>query len=269
MKKIILFLLVLVSNCFSQYNPQFLTQPSVGYQINLAHPDAQGLTAFYLFNEGHGGKIYDISGNGGIGVLTNLTPLDAWVTGRDGYAIEFDGTANDKIVFSDVSVSTTFTFSVWIRPNSPSGSYGVITMNAAGSLGFEHRGSGAGGPAGLMDFFHDGTDHHSDSPLIDQAWNHFACSVLEGSYTFYLNGVPDGTDTGADAMTFQIFGDHGSEPYLGAISDVRFYDRSLTSEEIWSLFIYPYAIFEQPPGRILAAAAVAAVERRRLIIAND
>lgn len=117
MKKIILFLLLLVSsNCLAQYNPQFLSQPPVGYQINLAHPDAQGVVGRWLYNEGSGFTLFDLSPHGNDGTLTGpMFPLQDWVAGRDGWALDFDGTNDHILVNNSVSLTITgsITMSIW------------------------------------------------------------------------------------------------------------------------------------------------------------
>ena len=96
--KILLILLLFASNCFAQFISQFNRQPSVGYQINLSHPDAQGLFGFWLFNEGSGLKVYDLSSYSQDGTLINMDEAD-WIVGLDGWALDFDG-SNDYMVIN-------------------------------------------------------------------------------------------------------------------------------------------------------------------------
>ena len=134
MKKIIIFLLLLVSSdCFAQYNPQFLWQPGVGNQINLAHPDAQGLSGHWLFNEGLSFTLFDLTPYGNNGTLTGpMQPWEDWIPGRDGWALEFDGD-NDYIDFSSTSLSQhtykEFTFSLWHKSRDSNVSDDEIKLN--------------------------------------------------------------------------------------------------------------------------------------------
>lgn len=265
------FFFLLVFSTFSFAQQYVNIKPSPGTQIYWSQSSSIGLIGFWLLNEGSGNVVSDLSGSGSDGTLTNMTPLTAWIPGKDGYALEFDGT-NDRIVIPAVGVTTTFSFSVWIKPSSQTESYGNVGGSADAFDNIFYRGSGAGGSAGLLNFWHDGADHHNNTPLIDNVWSHYVVSANAGSYTHYLNGVPDGTGSANDAFNWEIFGDDDlDETFKGALSDIRIYNRYLTPEEIWSLYVYSYAIFEKPLyGRMLAAAAVAAaVERRRFIITND
>jgi hypothetical protein len=66
MKKIAIFLVLLITTSASA---QYM-KPMLGRQINHAH----GLSDFvgcWLMNEGAGDKVYDLSGNGKDGTLTN------------------------------------------------------------------------------------------------------------------------------------------------------------------------------------------------------
>lgn len=266
--KVLLILLLSVSGLFSQV---FYQEPSLGAQINLSHLNAKSLSLFWLFNEGSGQTVYDLSLNERNGTLTNMDETD-WVPGRDGWALEFDG-SNDHVIIPDVSVTTTFTYSIWIRPSSQTDSWGGIGGSADAFDIFYYRGSDSGGNEGLISFWFDAADHHNNTALINNIWSHFAIVVNAGGYTFYLNGLPDGTQvSGVDAFIFEILGsDDFADAFKGALSDIRIYNRALTSEEIWLLYTHSYVIFEHPLyGRVLAAAvAAAAVERRRSIITND
>ena len=57
-------------------------KPYRGIQLNRQHPLARGLVGCWLVNEGTGDKVFDYSGNGNNGILTNMDEAD-WVSGRD------------------------------------------------------------------------------------------------------------------------------------------------------------------------------------------
>ncbi len=299
-KKIILFLFIFVSNCLAQYVPQFLTQPPVGYQINLAHPDAQNLFGLWILNESSGGTIYDLSRNGHDGILTNMDSGTDWVAGRDGSALDFDGT-DDFIDFgagADAYNPGTKSMSVvqWI----------FIRDTGGGDVwrGLQKRGTGAAADqAGWQVSGGDGTGDMANTTWADGGGNSVAISSTDygvgsstgwlqivvtwnnpaGELKLYLNGVfkETGANTGTPAgmnittarnMTFGCSWQISQNQHLDGIGSYMsiYDDRVLTLQDVWSLYIYPYAMWEQPPGRILAAAAAAAaVERRRFIRVND
>ncbi len=267
MKKILLiFLLVFVSDCFPQYIPQFLNKPSVGYQINLARPDAQGLVGFWIFNEGVGNKVFDLSAHGNDGTLTNMIE-DDWVAGRDGWALDFDG-INKRIHLPDIEFGGTnpITISAWVLANVVDGSDNMVSQGTQIVL----RINGANIQFILNSFSTNDrvTTAHNMSIGV---WYHIVGTYnTGGDIVVYIDAVEKGrvTPTGTyanDTAGFRIGSLGVNDHWDGLISDVRIYQRAFSAQEVLSLYTYPYAVFEQPPGRILAAAA-AAIRRRGAII---
>lgn len=72
------------------------TKPKPGCMIDPTHPLSRGLVGCWLFNEGAGSRLTDISGYGNHGVLTNMNPESDWVGSPHGGALDFDG-SNDFI----------------------------------------------------------------------------------------------------------------------------------------------------------------------------
>ncbi len=65
-----------------------ILKPVRAMQLNRSHPLARGLVGCWLFNEGTGGKVFDLSGNNNIGTLKNNT---SWSSGQFGSVLNFDG----------------------------------------------------------------------------------------------------------------------------------------------------------------------------------
>jgi len=287
MKKITLFLFLLVSNCFPQLVPRFQHQPPVGYQINLGHPDAQSLIGLWLFNEGLGGKVFDLSPYGRDGSLENMNSRDDWVGDEHGFALDFDG-SNDRINVGQIDISGLLELSILVRFrwNEQTGDEQTLTSNfdtpQAGHL-FRLE------PAGNhLEVFVEATGSLVGGSFTDLTvdsfddW-HIAVFTYNSvdALRCYLDGIESTTNFSADgtlattASTNEFwFGNtpHSAlnDQFRGRIDFVLLFDRTLTATEVQKFQIYQYAMFDQPPGRILAAAvAAAAVERRRLIIAND
>ena len=98
-------------------------KPARGTQINRAHPLAKGLAGCWLFNEGSGLKVFDLSGNGNSGTLLNMEEAD-WTSGDDGYAIEFNG--DDEVIRiednSSIDIDAEdFSIAIWIKPTNITG----------------------------------------------------------------------------------------------------------------------------------------------------
>ncbi len=103
----------------------YTLKPPLGYRIDPFHPLARGLVACYLMNEGGGNQIFDIAGEN-TGAFVNDTH---WVTGRNGPAIDFDGT-NDYINlgnFLGAGISL-FTVALWFRPDVLTGRNALINQ---------------------------------------------------------------------------------------------------------------------------------------------
>jgi len=61
---------------------------------NLGLPISRGIVGLWLFNEGSGGQVFDLSGNGNIGTFGVAAPV--WVSGKHGSALKFNA-SNDVV----------------------------------------------------------------------------------------------------------------------------------------------------------------------------
>ncbi len=277
--KILLILLLFASNCFAQFLPQFNRQPEVGYQINLAHPDAQGLVGFWLFNEGLGMKAYDLTPYGNDGTLTNMDEAD-WVVGRDGWALNFDDTEGEFIqIPSGVTLLTAgqpFTISWWEKINADTDNFPARFILAidgdADEFSIIRSNNGAYIPLHIgLGNNTGGTNHQTPNgaPTIAESvgiWRHWVVtgvdpvSTANSDFVFYTDGIQYPTQDGGSLVTFsgnQIGYDGQDNGANCQMSNIMILKRQLPDKEVVSLFVNQYAMFEQPPGRILAAAAAA------------
>jgi hypothetical protein len=88
--------------------------------LPLSPPSGSGLVAHWTFDDGSGGIAIDATGNGYDGTLHNMDTSKAWVSGRIGDALEFDG-INDFVDVgspSKLENLTAFTYAAWIFPKS-------------------------------------------------------------------------------------------------------------------------------------------------------
>src|SRR3990167_6135641 len=78
-----------------------------------------GLVGYWSFDVGKGGaKAVDMSGRGNNGTLTNMNTTAAWVGGKIGNALNFDG-SNDFVNATKLSLGTgNFSFSAWVNLQS-------------------------------------------------------------------------------------------------------------------------------------------------------
>ena len=80
---------------------KWLQKPPLGVGLDFTHPLAQGLVGCWLFNEGSGDKVNDLSGNGNVGTLQNMafpsTVVSGWNPGKDGPALAFNAGASNYV----------------------------------------------------------------------------------------------------------------------------------------------------------------------------
>src|SRR3989338_773932 len=202
-----------------------------------------GLVGYWSFDVGKGGaKAVDMSGRGNNGTLTNMNTTAAWVGGKIGQALSFDG-VNDSVVIGDVELVTTqATFSLWAKFNVVSGTvlskYGSVKAYRLFITGDEIR-------------FGLNTDVNNDTTaanIVANTWYHIV-GVFNGASSpklqdIYINGAKQ-VMTGAtipnsiDDVTAQIkIGeqDNAAQQVNGLIDEVRVYNRALSAEEVKRLY---------------------------------
>jgi len=230
---------------------------------NHLHPLSRGLVALYPFWEGHGDKLEDTTLNKNHGDLVNGTK---WTGSQLGFALDFDGVNDNVLVTDSPSIQNIFdgggSISAWINPRSDGG----------GDLGriVDKR---ANGPNGWMFFVSSQAAGVSIEYFSDRAgdgrwkttvqltlnkWTHVAVVYNSDGDTntpsIYFDGISQSiTETGnpTGARTSDVGNDlfignvaSGSNTFDGLITDVRIYNRALSTEEAKQLFYDPYSIYE-------------------------
>ncbi len=208
------------------------------YGATLSKPaNNLGLQLYYSFDEGTSTQVTDFSGNRRNGTLQNMahpaTASSGWTNGKFGKGINFDGT-NDNVSFSGLTLGTTNTISMWIKPQTGADYQGMIS-DASGFNGLFYRDT-----TGLVDFYYSGADHHNNTSIQKNVWTHVVVVNNAGSVTFYVNGVSDGTSGSAPGYTPVNIGTAEpttDEDFTGSIDEVRIYNRALTVNEVRNLYL--------------------------------
>ena len=137
------------------------------------------------------------------------------VPGIVGSAIRFGGT-NAKITLSPgITLPTTFSLTMWIRPIAGGDSYAAIGATSTG-VGLFYRSS-----TKLMDFYYSSADHLTTTALTESVWQHYALIVTAGAVAQYINGVAAGTSTSFTGLptAVSLIGDDAStETYKGDLA---------------------------------------------------
>jgi hypothetical protein len=190
------------------------------------------LVGWWTFDEGHGDRALDWSGHGNNGTVVGDPE---WVDGimKGALDLRSDYVAIDGVV--DDITSTDITLSLWI--NSTQTSQGdMIAANDAGS-GHPLEFYIESGRPGRYD---GGDTTYTNAPVVADGQWHMMTYVREfNTGRIYVDGVRVATEPAsfdlAAIVRWSIGQEWDSGPsnfYLGMVDDVRFYNKSLTAEEI-------------------------------------
>ena len=224
-------------------------KPPLGSIIDHEHPLSRGLAGCWLMNEGSGNRIYDLSGNGNDGVLTN-GPL--WKPGRNGAAIELDGNTNHINFGNGNQLKIGHgTWSSWIYPTSFADHAYHTVLSSEYSTGFWF---GLYQNSGRVQLWVGGAAESSAGAvalnvpsLITATWDGITIK-------YYINGRLDDLDALTAAPIYSAFDlwlgrDPGSPAlyqFTGKIDDVRIWNRALSAQEVQDLYINPYGFIWEP-----------------------
>ncbi len=249
---------------------QYRVKPPRGILPNLAHPSLRGLIGWWLFQEGSGDRVYDLSGDRNTGTLNGFavpaTKASGWGAGLFGGTLLYDET-NDyvDITYSKLKLTGSHTISIWMKLNvafsagvhqTIFGGKGLGSANAQGGIAFTFFGD-----IGTLYYdIYDATGRASKTDgalgLDDNAW-HLIIGTWDGTnQTLYVDGklistgagVAGSLDwTGSNDVLIGSGGDPATRyPFNGLIDDVRIYNRALSAIEVKDLFENPFASFTQP-----------------------
>jgi len=227
------------------FNNKSKIKPSLGSTIDFNHPLSQGLVGCWLFNEQAGNKIYDLAEDNH-GILTN-GPI--WNSASDGY-LQFDGSNDYVDLGTSIQNYSVFTTSIWINFNffdnlhrSPLGDdyqqylYHMLFLNGVIALGFSS--SYTGNPFVFV-------NHNTIN--INKWYNFVITKNSNDIVKFYQNASLLGTEYKPGATNINKIG-KGYVYDNAKISNVSFYNRALSAEEVLSLYEQPYQ-FINPPAAL-------------------
>lgn len=255
------------------------SQPAVGTPLDWAHPLNRGLAGYWPLWEGVGGKVYDLSGAGSVGTLTNITqgPTSGWTGGfAGGHSLRFDG-SDDFVSLGDKAsydfLTSDFTLCARVNPSSSNTRDAILGKDDAGanrdwfwglntnSIGTNVAGQVAFGWSSDTVKFYNGDSAAGIVPV--DKWSDLAVGRRGAKLFLHVNGAAvtftesaSGggavTDTVRDtSVSLEIgrrtLGGGFNDNFHGRIADVRIYNaRALTPTEIWQLHAQPYSMFARP-----------------------
>jgi hypothetical protein len=236
-----------------------------------------GLIAYYPFN----GNANDAAGNGNNGTVNGLT-LTTDRFGNLNSAYAFPGIPSKDITINSTNLLMQMPFSCCVWVNFSGGNYNPrIVCLAQNYSGYEIATAGTGSfrQIGLDDeTTAGGYSVISPDSFAAGVWHHVAAVWDTNKMTLYVDGRSEGATTiegqifyngGFGTQWLPTIGDSCSfgdpnDLFAGAINDVRFYNRALSSNEVAQL----YAIESTPVCIPHGATAMATVVGGFVVAAN-
>ena len=195
-------------------------------------------------DETSGTVVTDASGSGNTGTISGGV---THVTGKIGGALSFNGTTGRVTVADSTSLDIThaLTVAAWVRSGSTGTQYLVKKADIDATNGYELSLADTGKPFFRLNQASSGNTYRVNGPSPIAAngstWVHLA-GVYDGTtMTLYVNGVAVASAPGPASIGTNsgplVMGDQpsGGYPFLGALDDVRVYDRALSASEIATL----------------------------------
>ncbi len=242
----------------------FKNKPPVGAIIDYGHSLSKGLNACWLMNEGAGNTIKDLINPASNGKFTNFAGNSGWNNnGKFGECVRIQNSTNFISCGTRdvVKLSSPMTISTWVYPNSKGGG-GLARIffkqGTSSSLGF-HFQFESDGVANTFSLSIDGTAttaSETNGCIVFGVWQHLLGTWDGGTagngIRLYYNGLEstyvgrfDGSGQGNFSGGLNHIGNRGDlgRGVDGSIDNVMIWNRVLSAQEIYSLYVNPYSMF--------------------------
>ena len=280
-KRILLILLLCAFPVFAQFQSPAIDsdRPGLGDVINWSHSDSRDLIGAWVFVSNGGTTITDYAEQAPDGNFSNIDET-SWTLDEPGEVLDF--TLSNDFVDLGSSVyghilgnATTVIAKIFVDAVDANGWIVFGTQNGAGGSVFWQVENNTS--VWIMGVKLSGmVDINGLGEWLVNAYVSTGTGLL-----FYQNGILEGSN--ASTGTALVAGDKNwaigdwigspgtSWALDGRVEYLYFYNRALSAQEIADIYENPYAMFKQDKIYVFgtAAAAPAAVERRRFIITND
>lgn len=231
-----------------------MTKPPLGSVIDWSHPLSKGIVGCWLFNEGQGDKVNDISGNKNHGTLTNFshpaTTTSGWNPGRFGKTLKFDGSNDYIYAGSNVILyqPAYYTISCWANKYANSSWNGLVEFD----FGYGNKPSGLTGANNEQRVCFRNADVNevwtpANSILYNKLYHIVGVwSVNYSNAKIYINGISQnisGSGVGPMAFAGNKFGSAYAN-FNGTLENVLLYNRALSPQEVQQLYISPFCFIK-------------------------
>ncbi len=213
-------------------------------------PPVSGMAAYWAFNEGSGTTASD-----SIGTASGNVSGAAWVNGKSGKALDFNGQDSNYVAVSgNAGTFDRLTIGMWVKVDSlPHECNSLLSCDGWDSGDVQFRIDSANsnlifalnGNSSPEDPYYGGVSSTSNSfgPSMFDSWHHVAVTYDSVSKTvkFYIDGVLNKTATYTSARSAVLSGfELGSYNWTsrtldGTIDEVKVYNRVLSGSEITAL----------------------------------
>ncbi len=216
--------------------------------------------AYYNFYQNETNIVTDQSGNNNTGTVVNAT----WTASGKvvGGACEFDGSGDYVEITSDaLNFNSNLTIAFWYKNDSTSGAHSPLSKRPDvvfcdwlflfnkdyGTVGLYASTSGSGWATAI--------DVESSTAMDNSQWHHWAYSQNGTTGIMYIDGSEVGSDTsaatGINSNKINIGRGQSSANYWdGKMDEVLLYDRALSSNEVYNLYLYSGTNFMAPTAVI-------------------
>ncbi len=228
------------------YN-RVLSAAEIRYHYNRGGP-----VAYWKFDEGSGTTTYDGSGNNNTGQMVTAATSPAWVQGKYGSALSFDG-INDYVNAGNgasLNITGAITIEAWIKPTANNPSYARIVERQWQTTYYLGRYSSSNNFGFIVGGNNNPWIQSSSGTWRADEWTHVVGvwdGTLSGTNIFiYVNGVV----SGSGSVTVAPAGDGSSVMisstnayFKGTIDDVRIYNYARTPAQILQDYNAGYGVF--------------------------
>ncbi len=196
------------------------------------------LIGYWPFN----GNANDHSGNNNHGTVSGAT-LTINRFGIEGRAYSFDG--SDKITIptsSSLDMDTCLSFSVWIKSESLTGTRMILgKSNYSSTTNYLIRVK----PGGYIQWEYDGYTNTDTNPLQVSTWHHLVVTANDPGKIkkVYLDNKLIKTTTSTTGPIGNVmnpltigYASYNDEYFIGAIDDIRMYNKELSLAEVEALY---------------------------------
>lgn len=227
------------------------TTASLGSNTKNSDALSNGLIGYWKTDEatwsGTASEVIDASGNGNHGTANGVTGGKAYTSGgKFGNAGFFDG-IDDYVqspLIPSVTITGTYTFSAWVKPNSSAGTQTIFQNSNSGSdrNGMDYNNN-------TVHFgYYDGSSWHGvQGQITANVWSHVVGTNNNRTLTLYINGTPYTTEAAGipyvgAAGSYMITGATSTVGqygvFKGLIDEVRIYNRTLSPKEVRDLYAF-------------------------------